>query len=137
LRGVELAGETTLPLNFSLQGNYTWLAAEDRQSGQRLTERPRHRGATTLVWQPAQAFHAALRSEYNGSQEVNASALRHRVTLPAYWLHSLNLSYQISENLNLRGSVENLTDKTLYDDSTLYPFAEIGRAYNLSVTFNF
>ncbi|KXU34455.1 TonB-dependent receptor [Ventosimonas gracilis] len=137
LRGVELAGETTLPLNFSLQGNYTWLAAEDRQSGQRLTERPRHRGATTLAWQPAQAFHAALRSEYNGSQEVNASALRRRVTLPAYWLHSLNLSYQISENLNLRGSVENLTDKTLYDDSALYPFAEIGRAYNLSFTFNF
>jgi len=137
LRGVELSGETTLPLNFSLQGNYTWLAAEDRQSGQRLTERPRHRGATTLAFVPWQAFRAALRSEYNGTQEVNSTALRRRVTLPAYWLHSLDLSYRLSENLSLRGSVENLTDKTLYEDSTLYPFAEIGRAYNLSFTFNF
>jgi len=137
LRGVELAGETVLPLHFSLQGNYTWLAAEDRQNGQRLTERPRHRGATTLAWQPVQAFRAALRSEYNGSQEVNSTALRRRVTLPAYWLHSLDANYKLSENLNLRASVENLANKTLYDDSTLYPYAEIGRAYNLGLTFNF
>jgi len=137
LRGLELSGETALPLNFSLAANYTWLSAKDLQSGQALTERARHRGASTLAYQPVQAFRAALRGEYHGSQQVNSTALRRRVQLPAYWLFSLDASFKLSENLSLRGSVENLANKTLYEDSTLYPFAEIGRAYHLGLTFNF
>jgi len=137
LRGAELAAQSELVAGFSVQGNYTWLSAKDLQSGERLTERARHRGAATLSYQPINAFRVALRSEYNGSQQVNSTALRRRVNLPAYWLHALDASYQFSQNLSLRGSVENLGNKTLYDDSSLYPYAEVGRAYHLSLSFNF
>jgi len=136
LRGLELAAESARIFGFSLQGNYTWLSAKDLEKGKTLTERPRHRGASTLVWQPAEAFRAALRSEYNGSQTVE-TAKRTRTRLPAYWLHSLDLSYPLSKNLSLRSSVENLSNKTLLEDSALYPYAETGRAYHLGITFHF
>lgn len=47
------------------------------------------------------------------------------------------LSQKLSENLTLRGGIENLGDQRLADDDTHFTYAEPGRTFHLGLVASF
>lgn len=124
IRGVELAGTVPLADGLRLEGNYSWLDTEDRQTGQQLNERPRRSGAATLVWERG-ALQASLRGEYVGPQMQALDATQ--VDLPDYTLVSLDTRWSITPRLSMVLGVDNLADKRLDESGALYAYPETGR----------
>ncbi|WP_282338126.1 TonB-dependent receptor [Pseudomonas sp. PS02288] len=135
IRGIELGGGVDLPANLRWDLNYTYLDAIDRSADQRLGDRSRHLANTSLQWTPNADFSAQLRGEYVGSQLTYSSNVAYAV--PAYSLWHLELTRRLSENLSIRGGIENLTDESFGDDSDSFTFAEPGRTYHVGLSLSF
>lgn len=88
-----------------------------------------------MRWSPNARFSAQLRTEYVGSQVAYSSNVGY--ALPAYSLWHLELSQKLSENLTLRGDIENLGDQRLADDDTHFTYAELGRTFHLGLVASF
>lgn len=91
--------------------------------------RPKNIASFNLSYDPeAQPFSATVTVRYNGKQRdyaFNPSYQRLLVDMKAYTLVNLAATYDISENLQLFGRVENLLD-TNYEE--VFTFATPGRA---------
>ncbi|HEJ2840654.1 TPA: TonB-dependent receptor [Pseudomonas aeruginosa] len=135
IRGLELGGGVDLPADLRWELNYTYLDARNRTAGQRLGDRSRHLANSQLRWSPNARFSAQLRTEYVGSQVAYSSNVGY--ALPAYSLWHLELSQKLSENLTLRGGIENLGDQRLADDDTHFTYAEPGRTFHLGLVASF
>ncbi|MCV4225573.1 TonB-dependent receptor, partial [Pseudomonas aeruginosa] len=135
IRGLELSGGVDLPADLRWELNYTYLDARNRTAGQRLGDRSRHLANSQLRWSPNARFSAQLRTEYVGSQVAYSSNVGY--ALPAYSLWHLELSQKLSENLTLRGGIENLGDQRLADDDTHFTYAEPGRTFHLGLVASF
>ena len=135
IRGLELGGGVDLPADLRWELNYTYLDARNRTAGQRLGDRSRHLANSQLRWSPNVRFSAQLRTEYVGSQVAYSSNVGY--ALPAYSLWHLELSQKLSENLTLRGGIENLGDQRLADDDTHFTYAEPGRTFHLGLVASF
>ncbi|RFA27972.1 hypothetical protein CAI21_13720 [Alkalilimnicola ehrlichii] len=128
IRGVETELDTELPAGFTLAANYTYLNAEDRDSGTTLANRPRHTAGLRLGWahRPL-GLRTNLRTQYTGKQVVYVGG--NDVELPAYTLWHAGVAKDLGSQLTLRVGVENLTDERLTDKSPHYSFPEQGRFY--------
>ncbi|MHB0764502.1 TonB-dependent receptor domain-containing protein [Stutzerimonas sp. NM35] len=135
IRGLELGGGVDLPANLRWDLNYTYLDAIDRSADRRLGDRARHLANTRLQWSPSAAFSAQLRGEYVGSQLTYSSNTAYGV--PAYSLWHLELTQRITDDISLRGGIENLTDEDFSDASDNFTFAEPGRTYHIGVSLRF
>ncbi len=135
IRGLELGGGVDLPANLRWDLNYTYLDAIDRSADRRLGDRARHLANTRLQWSPSAAFSAQLRGEYVGSQLTYSSNTAYGV--PAYSLWHLELTQRITDDISLRGGIENLTDENFSDASDNFTFAEPGRTYHIGVSLRF
>ncbi|MHB0853079.1 TonB-dependent receptor domain-containing protein [Stutzerimonas nitrititolerans] len=135
IRGLELGGGLDLPANLRWDLNYTYLDAIDRSADRRLGDRARHLANTRLQWSPSAAFSAQLRGEYVGSQLTYSSNMAYGV--PAYSLWHLELTQRITDDISLRGGIENLTDENFSDASDNFTFAEPGRTYHIGVSLRF
>ncbi|XOZ32996.1 TonB-dependent receptor plug domain-containing protein [Halomonadaceae bacterium KBTZ08] len=105
--------ETTLGWRFSpgwkLSAGYTYLAAEDRDTGQRLTRRPRHQGRLTLNGAtPVQglSWRVQVRSQSSElvDQETGAES-------PGFTTADLKINQSVGEHLTLFTGIDNLTDE--------------------------
>ncbi|WP_043238366.1 TonB-dependent receptor domain-containing protein [Stutzerimonas azotifigens] len=135
IRGLELGGGIDLPANFHWSLNYTYLDARNLTAGQRLGDRSRHMANSVLKWAPTPGFDAQLRTEYVGSQLAYSSNVAY--ALPAYSLWHLELSRKLSDNLTLRGGVENIGDERLADQNENFAYTEPGRTYHVGLVATF
>lgn len=111
-QGVELAGAANLG-DLTLQANYTYIDTENTSAGivnrgKDLARRPRHMGSiwATYAWPKDISTGVAVR--YVGASFDNAA---NSFVLQDYVLVDLRASWQVTENVELYGRIENLFDK--------------------------
>jgi vitamin B12 transporter len=111
-RGLELAGRARMGVLFA-NGNYSWIASEDRSPGsadlgRQLARVPRHlanvEGGVDLPDGPR----ASVAARYSGRTFDRAGS---GGVLPGYWLVDLRGQWAVAEGLTLHGRVENIADK--------------------------
>ncbi|MEM7068001.1 MAG: TonB-dependent receptor [Pseudomonadota bacterium] len=112
--GVEVALTAQLSDEISVSGNYTYLEASE-PNGTVEVRRPRHSGSARLDYtssdMPIKAFaEVVFNGEMQDLEFINATP-QTRVLLDSYTVVNIGASYELSENLELYGRVENLFDE--------------------------
>lgn len=139
--GVEVSGTVRLADTLTLSGSYTDLTA--KENGLEEIRRAPHIGSANLTWTPGRAT-VNLNVRYNGRQlDSNFSGLSApfpsalpavkpatganagRVVLPSFTLVNLSASYDLSDDLEVFGRIENLTDEDYYE---VFSYRTPGRA---------
>lgn len=113
-QGVEADLEARLPAGFSLAGAYTYLDAEDRDTGLTLTNRNRHHGFARLGWESARTgTRANLRGTFFSSwvaARTTSAAGTVETVAPAFRLWDLYLAQRVRGGLEAFAAVDNLGD---------------------------
>lgn len=104
-RGLELAGELSLPASLRLTVDYAYIDAKDGD-GAPLTRLPEHSGDLTLSYDAPGRFSTALLLRYNGSEQNTDGTV-----LDRWWRVDLTGRYALSERVELYGRIENLFDE--------------------------
>jgi outer membrane receptor for ferrienterochelin and colicins len=135
IQGVELGGGVSLPANFRLNVNYTYISARDLTNDQELAERPNHLINGTLSWSPEGPFSAQLMVNYVGRQVVAQTIGGATVNTPVspYTMVTIEGAYRITENLTFRAGIQNLGDERLANDGGEYSYADPGRLYYMTL----
>lgn len=124
-RGVELTTRYRFAPSWEVSASYTYTDTEitsGEQRGQLLTNTPEHVVTARLLWEVTPRLSTWLDGEYYGSRERFPGgaptsgqnlALYEQVgnRLDSYELFHLGLSYQLSDNARLTGTIYNLLDK--------------------------
>ncbi|HDS16658.1 MAG TPA: TonB-dependent receptor [Proteobacteria bacterium] len=102
-QGVELRGNLSLPLGFSLDGGATWLDTENRETGKELEGQPNFKGDLKLSYQnEVLRLHANLRTSYYGKAYSSAG------DEPDYALVHAYVAKGITDQLKLFVGIDNL-----------------------------
>ena len=125
-KGVELFAGYVLTDWLSVNGNYTYIDAEDGD-GNELTRLPEHSGNVSLSVDPDGPFSGAVLVRYNGD-EANTNG----TTLDGWTRVDLTGRYALNESVELYGRVENLFDE---EYETVYRYGQPGRAVFGGVRF--
>lgn len=137
-KGLELTGKLDLTEDINLGANYTYLKAEGDQ-GQALPERPEHKANAKLTWQATERVNAFVSTTYTGTQfieyGVNNRSVRDK--LPSYQTFDLGTGFKVTENVDLRVGITNLTDVRLQEKDPLFRNVEPGRSYYISGSARF
>lgn len=138
IHGIELSASATLIEDLSLNASYTWTDGHD-PDGDTLVRRPSHVASASLNYRfAAQRANLNLALQYNGKQDDFVFKApffeRDRVTLDAYTLVNLAVSYRLSANIELTGRIDNLLNK---DYQEVYGFQSPGIAGYLGVKGQF
>lgn len=107
---------------FDVALNYTILDAEDEVSGNRLPRRADETFSVVADYRVAGGFGVGATLLVVGDSFDNAA---NTVPLESYVLADIRASYALSENLELFGRIENVTDE---DYETAFQFGQPGRA---------
>lgn len=135
IRGLELGAEIDLPADLHWGANYTYLDAIDRSADRRLAGRSRHLANTHVSWKPTERFTAQVRNEYVGSQIGYSRDSEY--SLPAYSLWHLELTQQLTDELSVRGGIQNIGDVRLADEDALFNYPEPGRTFHVGLSLSF
>lgn len=127
--GIEATARAQLNDNFVIDGNFSWIRAEDRSPGTAnfgnwLPRRPRYQanGSATYLWPFGLSTGVAVR--WSGSAFDNAAnSLATR--LDDYTLVDLRAELPLSSSIRLFGRVENLFDRHYM---TAYRYGTLGRS---------
>lgn len=104
--GVELAFNAQLTGQLELSASYTHTIARDLDTDLPLLRRPENLASANVHYRFGDRLSTNLNVIYNGaSKDVGQVALDH------YWLVNAAAAYQITEQLELTGRVENLFDE--------------------------
>jgi vitamin B12 transporter len=118
-RGAELIARGRVGDRAEVQVSYTWLDAEDRQTGEDLLRRPRHRASAAVAWRPLERWTVTPRMVFVGRRADADPLTRARVSEPSY----LRLDFFTRYDLGLFepfARVENVTDHA-YQEVSGYP----------------
>jgi vitamin B12 transporter len=118
-RGAELTGRARAGDRAELQASYTWLDAEDRQTGEDLLRRPRHRASVAVAWRPVERWTVTPRVVFVGRRADADPLTRARVSEPSYLRVDLFTRYDLGL-FEPFARVENLTDLD-YQEVRGYP----------------
>lgn len=118
----------------SLRFDHTWTDTKDLTTGEQLTRRPRHKFGIEGEVRPAEAWSVGLGILFNGERKDFDPITFSTGTAPSYTLVRLTTQYQINENWQVFGRIENLFDKR-YEDPLGYAHPGIGGYAGLRVTF--
>ena len=134
-KGLELAARAQLGVVFA-NGNYSWIAAEDRSPGssdlgRQLARVPRHLANIEGGFELPQGLRASLAARYAGRTFDRASSA---TVLPDYWLLDLRAQWRVAEKLTFNGRVENLADKRC---ETAGGYGALGRTVYLGLRSRF
>jgi vitamin B12 transporter len=102
------------PINpLSLRLAYTYTDTQNEESGLGLLRRPRNKAALTAVYAPTKSLRAQLQWRvYSSRFDIDFAAYPpERVSLAGYGLLDLALSYQVLEDLEIFGRVDNIFDQ--------------------------
>jgi len=128
--GIETSITATLPYDFSLGMNHTWLEAVNGE-GVQLQRRAKHNFAANLthVWREKLTtmlgvrVRSGVRTNSTGTQRVDGYTLWHA-----------SFAYQLTQDLKLTGRIENLFDE---DYEELFGFGTPGIAGYGGLVYNF
>ncbi len=122
-----------------IDASYTYTReAEDEETDERLLRRPEHQASGYLNWAFIKGANINIGVIYIGKRDDawynEATFTTEEEELDSYYLVNMGASYWISENIQVFGRVENLTDKE-YENPIGYEIA--GRSYygGLKATF--
>jgi len=126
IHGVETELNVTLPHNLNISGSYTWLDAEDRQTGEPLNGRPEHSVGAKLKHRFSPwGLSSALRYEYIGTQYFRSGEDK----APGYSLWHASAEKFITDNISIQAGVDNIGDVRLRDKADVFPYDERGRFF--------
>ena len=129
LKGLEaIVGFDTGPIRHDL--SYDFLDSEDKETKKELARRSRHSGKWNMSYL-AEQWQFDLSAIYKGTSYEDAFNTQ---KLGAFTLFDLGASYYLSENLTLRGRIDNLFDAD-YEVKSSYNVQE--RSYYANVTYQF
>jgi vitamin B12 transporter len=134
-KGIELAAQGRVGVFFA-EGNYSWIAAEDRSTGSsdfgsQLVRVPRHLANLEAGVDLPVGLRASVAARYSGETFDRTGSA---TVLPDYWLIDLRAQWRIAEALTLQGRIENLTDK---DYETVSGYGTLGRTVFLGIRSRF
>jgi vitamin B12 transporter len=125
-KGIELTLEAKVDEAWSLDAVYTYLDAVE--AGLEEVRRAPHTAALNLNYRFLDRAQATLTVRYNGEQfdnEFSTATPESRVRLQAFTLVNLNVSYELTDNVELFARAENLLDEK-YEE--VYSYATPGIA---------
>lgn len=110
-QGVELTLQATLDEDWTIGAQYTYLDAEE--NGQEEVRRAPHIASLDVTRRLGDKGSITVTVRHSGAQRDNAFTLVTPpiVTLDAFTLVNVNVSYDLTENVQLFGRIENLTDE--------------------------
>jgi outer membrane receptor for ferrienterochelin and colicins len=148
-RGLEVDGDAAVTSSVSLGGAYTYLQAEDTETGLTLTGRHRHHGHIRASWNPGTiGLRANIRGTFYSSWIASRATSGNQVSdtvAPRFALWDAYVSQRLTRGLSAYVAIENLTDNqdpntgVLMPDGTPAPLyrAEIGRTARFGVRWTF
>ncbi|OHT21915.1 TonB-dependent receptor plug domain-containing protein [Edaphosphingomonas haloaromaticamans] len=121
-RGIEATASLKLSDRLLVDGNYSWIDAENRDTGKWLSRRPRNaaNGSISYQWPFGLTTGAAVR--WAGKSYDDAGNNRR---LDDYTLVDLRAEYDLGGGVRLFGRIENLFDE---DYQTVYRYGTLGRS---------
>jgi vitamin B12 transporter len=134
-RGIELTGSARWNVLF-VEGNYSWIRAEDRSAGsaffgRQLARVPRHLANVEAGVELPSGLRASVAARYAGETFNSASST---AVLGSYWLIDLRAQWQVAPRLTLQGRIENLADER-YETATGY--SALGRTLYVGIRSRF
>jgi vitamin B12 transporter len=133
--GLELTGSARWNGLF-LEGNYSWIKAEDLSPdsaypGRQLARVPRHLANIEAGLDLPSGLRASVAARYSGKTFNSVSTA---AVLEDYWLVDLRVQWRIVEGLTLQGRIENLGNRR-YETATGY--SALGRTAYLGLRGRF
>ena len=113
----------------SVQGNYTFTAAED-SDGNALPRVPEHAADATIVIDPSGPLSGALLVRYNGEEDEAFGA----GTVESWTRLDITAQYAMSDSFELYGRIENLLD-TDYQQVLGYGTPGLSGSIGVRVTY--
>ena len=131
-RGVELSAEAILvPDVWRARASYTYLEAVDLETQTALLQRPRNKGALSLVYDGIAKLELESRLTLVGSRLDYGTTSD--VTLAPYAKLDFLANYKLDDNFALFGRIENVTDAR-YEE--VYNYGTAGRSYYAGITYS-
>lgn len=134
-QGLELTGSARWKALF-LEGNYSWIKAQDLSAGslypgRQLARVPRHLANLEGGFELPSGLRASVAARYSGKtfNSVGSAAV-----LEDYWLVDLRMQWRVAEVLILQGRIENLGNRR-YETATGY--SALGRTVYFGIRGNF
>jgi len=142
LQNVDDADSRGLELNTGMSWQQTELSAAltwlDATETKDAVERDRYRVPEWAAHVTGSYFYSAGRiwaeAQYQGERLDLNWALDEDVTLDAYWLFNLGVSYEASDDLSLSARIDNLFDEE-YEE--IYSYGTLGRTATVSLDWRF
>jgi len=138
--GFEFSASAKNIYSFSLNINYTYTKTKDEYEGtadydKPLLRRPSHRLFVGLNHEPINDLFLGIQLKYTGERDDKdfSNYTTTRVTLPAYTLVNLSISYNLFSYLTLIGRIENLFDKKY--EEVLY-YGTLRRSFYAGINLN-
>lgn len=110
LDGIEATVAATLTDRIDARFAYSFVRARDRDSGDDLRRRPRHRGSADLSWRASDAVTVSGELVYVGNRRDIDAATFADIRLPSYALLNVTGAWRVHEAVTLFGRVVNLLD---------------------------
>ena len=96
--------------NLTINGSYTYTDATDKETGEQLLRRPKHKANLTFNLRLFKKANANLFIIYVGKR-LDLFPYPTITEAPAYTLFNLAASYQLSKNIEVFGRIDNLLDQ--------------------------
>jgi vitamin B12 transporter len=109
--GIEAFASADLTDNLVVRTDYTYTKAIDDITQQDLLRRPRNKASVTAGWTPYKPLLLTATVLYVGKTPDVDRVTFDPVTLPSFTLVNVAASYQLNDNMNLFGRIDNLFDK--------------------------
>ncbi len=134
-RGLELTGSARWNVLF-VEGNYSWIKAEDRSDnaafyGRQLARVPRHLANVEGGVELPSGLRASVAARYSGKSFNSASTTE---VLDDYWLIDLRAQWRVAQALVLQARVENVADKNY---QTTSGYGSLGRTFYFGLRSRF
>ncbi len=104
--------------DLTISTNYTYTDTEDKETGEKLLRRPRHKGSFALSYRFLDKGNVNLNIIYVGERD-DLKPYPRRGEVGGYTVVNMAASYDIHKNFQLFGRIENLFDKK-YEDAWGY-----------------
>ena len=138
IHGIEINASAALMPDLTLNASYTWSNGDDPDDNA-LVRRPAHVASASLNYRfPGRRANLNLAVQYNGKQDDFVFKApffeRDRLTLDAYTLVNLAVSYRVTDLIKITGRIDNLLNK---DYEEVYGFQSPGIAGYLGIKAQF
>ena len=108
-QGVELSGRYHFGSGFTFKSSYTWLDSEDRDTGNKLTERPEHQIKLGFDYEQKNwGTTFTVRGVYQSEEYIDGD---NQLQSPAWNTWDIKLTQALGKSLKVFAGVDNLTDE--------------------------